>query len=425
MRNFLKHVLGYFKRDTFTPISIHKVFVSSGIPEFTRIELPEQNQIFSNFFESTNEHLIIHGPSKSGKSTLWGSRLFDENVIKIPCRPKTTLTDLYCEIVDELNIYFLSAKDTGVDIKEEFKSEVYAKLAEFGRSSSVTSSVSRSEKTHEERLVHPIISSRNLNKYIKAAKKFVVIENIHYADDDLKHELAKELHNFSDYKCKWILVGVQHKADDIFLENRDLVGRLREIPTGYFSKDQIFEILEKGEAVLNIKLSVELKDKIFQESQGVSALAQDIAKNYCILAGIDKTQRASRRLDLDVELFKRCCGLIGNSNVQVFRRFVSDIQKGGRSDGTTKKYYWILRVIKDNMIPKDGIYNTDIFRHIQEYAQSTSDQSGITQGLQYINKMQDNNNISPPVLEYDESRKKLFILDPYFKFVLSWTDLLS
>jgi hypothetical protein len=346
-------------------------------------------------------------------------------VIKIPCRPKTTLADLYSEIVDELNIFFQSSREVGTELKEEFKTEVDLKLAEFGRTSTSSTSKLNSERIRKERLVHPVFSSRNLNKYIKAAKKFVVVENIHYADEELKKELSKELHNFSDYKCKWIIVGVQHKADDIFLENRDLVGRLREISTGYFTKDQIFEIISKGEEKLNIKLSIELKDKIFQESQGVSALAQDIAKNYCILSDVDKTKRFLKKIDLDVDLFKRCCSLIGNSNVQVFRRFVSDIQKGGRSDGTTKKYYWILRVIKDKSFPKDGVYNTDIYRMIQEYGESTSDQSGITQGLQYINRMQETNNITPPVLEYDESKRKLFILDPYFKFVLTWTDLLN
>jgi hypothetical protein len=425
MNKFIDHVLSYFRNDTFDPISIHKVFVSSGIPEFTRIDHQDQNQVFSNFLQSTNEHLIIHGPSKSGKSTLWGSRLSENDVIKIPCRPKTTLADLYSEIVDELNIFFQSSREVGTELKEEFKTEVYLKMAEFGRTSTSSASESNSERIREERLVHPVLSSRNLNKYIKAAKKFVVVENIHYADEELKKELSKELHNFSDYKCKWIIVGVQHKADDIFLENRDLVGRLREISTGYFTKDQIFEIISKGEEKLNIKLSIELKDKIFQESQGVSALAQDIAKNYCILSDVDKTERFLKKIDLDVDLFKRCCSLIGNSNIQVFRRFVSDIQKGGRSDGTTKKYYWILRVIKDKSFPKDGVYNTDIYRMIQEYGESTSDQSGITQGLQYINRMQETNNITPPVLEYDESKRKLFILDPYFKFVLTWTDLLN
>jgi hypothetical protein len=273
------------------------------------------------------------------------------------------------------------------------------------------------------RIVPPSIGPRTLHKYINEAKKYVLLENIHYASSEFKDELSKELHNFSDYKTKWILVGVQHKADEIFLGNRDLIGRLKELQTGIFTKDQVFEILNKGEKKLNITLSTTLSDNIFDESQGVSALAQDIAKNYCLLSGIDKTLIESRKVDFSKELFERTCSEIAQANKQVYKTFVEEIKKGGRTSDITQKYYWFLRMIKDGKLGMEGLNNTEVFSHVSKLTQI--DQSGVTSGLKYLNVLQPKKSLTPPVLEYDETRQRLYLLDPYFKFVLRWTDILE
>ena len=65
--------------------TVFEVFQSSGVPQHTRIDVPEHNIRIMSFLTTPGEHLIIHGPSKTGKSTLWISQIGEKNSIKIPC----------------------------------------------------------------------------------------------------------------------------------------------------------------------------------------------------------------------------------------------------------------------------------------------------------------------------------------------------
>jgi len=88
-----------------TTLTVFDVFQSTGVPKHTRIEINSQKLIFESFKNSAGEHLLIHGPSKTGKSTLWVSEIGDEKVIKIPCNKHMEIQGLYRDIIDELDIY--------------------------------------------------------------------------------------------------------------------------------------------------------------------------------------------------------------------------------------------------------------------------------------------------------------------------------
>ena len=400
--------------------TVYEVFQSSGVPRHTRINIEEHNQRIISFFHTPGEHLIIHGPSKSGKSTLWVSQIGKSNVIKIPCNNSTTLEYVYKEIIDELDIYFQENTKIDQKVKAGFKAELKAKIIGVGSGGGGASlSSERGFSEEHQRAIAPQIGSRNISKYLKQAEKYVVLENIHYSSQEFRSDLSKELHNFSDYECKWVVVGVQHQADQVFIENRDLVGRLREVKLGWLNPQQCKEILCLGETKLNIKFSETIKNRIVEESFGNPALVQDIAKNVCTLSGIFGTQEKKYEI-IDESIIPSACKAIASGSEQVYRKFCDDIAKGGRSDGSTAKYKWFLRLIRDKEIPVSGILNTAVYKNIIDMGHPDIGQTSVTQGLKYTNKLQDIRNITPPVMEYDGDKKRLFLLDPYFKFSLRW-----
>jgi hypothetical protein len=400
--------------------TVFEVFQSSGVPKYTRIEFPEHTTRIMSFLTTPGEHLIIHGPSKSGKTTLWISQIGEKSVIKIPCNESTTLESIYLEIVDELDIYFKNTDSIDKSVKAAFHAEIKAKiigLLEGKSGASLTEN--RGTSTFNQRLANPTIGPRNISKYLKAADKYVVLENIHYCDPSFRRLLSKDLHNFSDYDCKWIIVGVQHQADQVFIENRDLVGRLREIRTGTFTESQTMEIIKLGEDKLNIRFSQPIKEAVFTESRGNAALVQDIAKNICISRDIMGRQDPLLEVS-DERLIPVACKAIASTCAQVYTKFCDDIVKGGRSDGSTQKYKWFLKLIRDKVIPASGLLNTEVFRLILELGHEDIGQTSVTQGLQYMNTLQAKRNITPPVMEYDDEKSRLFLLDPYFSFCLRW-----
>jgi hypothetical protein len=400
--------------------TVYEVFQSSGVPTHTRVDIEEHNDSILGFLSTPGEHLIIHGPSKTGKTTLWTSQIGPDHVIKIPCNDRTSLDTVYGDIIDELDVYFTSSQSTDSKIKSGFQAELKAKLYGFleGGASSKLEGERVKGKT-DERILPPTIGARNISKYLKEANKHVVLENIHYSSQEFRSELSKDLHNFSDYDTKWIIVGVQHQADQVFIENRDLVGRLREVKCGVFDWPKAEEVLNTGSKLLNIEFSEALKKSIYRESSGYAALVQDIAKNICLAAPVTSRQDSLTKID-DDELLRVGCRKIANTFAQVYSKFCDDISKGGRSDGSTEKYKWFLKLIRDRDIPHKGLLNTEVYAQIIEMGHTDINQTSVTQGLQYMNKLQTKRNINPPVLEYDEEKSRLFLLDPYFKFCLRW-----
>ncbi|MBW2740614.1 MAG: hypothetical protein JRE64_17630, partial [Deltaproteobacteria bacterium] len=400
--------------------TVFEVFQSSGVPQRTRIDVPEHNTRILSFLTTPGEHLIIHGPSKTGKSTLWISQIGEDYAIKIPCNESTTLEGTYLEIADELDIFFQNSEKTDAKVKAGFQAEIKAKIYGLLEGKGGGSyGTERGKQQEHQRLTPPPIGARNISKFLKAADKHVVLENIHYCTPEFRRELSKDLHNFSDYDCKWIIVGVQHQADQVFIENRDLVGRLREIKTGLFTLSQVSEIIALGEKILNIKFSPAIHKEIFNESGGNAALVQDIAKNICLL--LDITGRQDTLTEITkTELVSQACQEIASSCAQVYTKFCDDIIKGGRSDGSTQKYKWFLKLVRDRIIPTAGMLNTEVYKSILDLGHTDINQTSITQGLQYMNKLQQKRNINPAVLEYDNDKSRLYLLDPYFRFSLRW-----
>lgn len=401
-------------------LTVYDVFQSSGVPRYTRVDVEEYNDSILGFLSTPGEHLIIHGPSKTGKTTLWTSQIGLNHVIKIPCNENTSLDSVYGDIIDELDIFFTSSKNIDAKVKSGFQSELRSRiygLLDGGLKFSVEGERGTGER--KERIIPPTVGSRNISKYLRAANKHVVLENIHYSSPEFRRQLSKDLHNFSDYDTKWIIVGVQHQADQVFIENRDLVGRLREIKCGVFDKSKAKEVLRLGSDRLNIAFSAHMQDRIFEESSGYAALVQDIAKNVCLSASITARQEKITIIE-DQELLRSACNRIANTCAQVYSKFCDDIAKGGRSDGSTEKYKWFLKLVRDRNLPHKGLLNTEVYSSIINMGHTDISQTSVTQGLQYMNKLQIKRNINPPVLEYDEEKNRLFLLDPYFKFCLRW-----
>ena len=345
-------------------LTVYDVFQSSGVPQYTRVDVEEHNDSILGFLSTPGEHLIIHGPSKTGKTTLWTSQIGLAHVIKIPCNERTSLDSVYGDIIDELDVFFTSSTNTEAKVKSGFQAELKAKiygLLDGGVKSSIEGE--RGSGESKERIIPPTIGSRNISKYLKAANKHVVLENIHYSNPEFRRQLSKDLHNFSDYDTKWIVVGVQHQADQVFIENRDLVGRLREIKCGVFDKSKAKEVLLLGSDLLNIEFSDHIQNRIFEESSGYAALVQDIAKNLCLVASITGRQEKLVRIE-DEKLLLLACNKIANTCAQVYSKFCDDIAKGGRSDGSTEKYKWFLRLIRDRTIPHKGLLNTEVYAEI-------------------------------------------------------------
>lgn len=91
--------------------NLKDVFIPVGLPEITFVKRPNLERSVRAWEMSEAKHLLIFGPSKSGKTSLWKKYVPNERVIKIPCNATKTLQQVYSEILYELNSFYEAEKN--------------------------------------------------------------------------------------------------------------------------------------------------------------------------------------------------------------------------------------------------------------------------------------------------------------------------
>jgi len=137
-----------------------------------------------------------------------------------------------------------------------------------------------------------------------------------------------------------------------------------------------------------------------------------------MISSIYHTQDEAKFLR-EVEIVDNACKEIANENRSFYEKVFAEISKGGRSDGSTEKYKWFLKVIANKEIPERGIKNTEMFHFIRDMGNKEIDQGSVTGGLNYLPKLLTKNNL-PALMDYTESTKTFYLLDNYMQFVMKW-----
>lgn len=398
---------------------IQEVFIPVGLPELTFIVRPEIERSIRSWEMNKHKHLLIFGASKTGKTSLWKRYVAPNNVIKIACNSNTNIESTYLEILEEIGAYFVKIITNENSENNSLLGEIKALIPWIGTSAKVQGKKESSIKdTTTKEFFKPNITSTQLIKYLKSTGKIIVLEDFHYTDENFRNQLSEDLKAFSDESCPWIIVGVQHKTSNLLAFNIDLSQRIAEIPVENFTEEQLLEIIELGELALNIKFTTPVKEKIVQESSGSASLLQNICQRICMISSAWHTQDEVKFLR-EVEIVNIACKEIANENRSFYEKVFAEISKGGRSDGSTEKYKWFLKVIANKEIPERGIKNTEMFHFIRDMGNKEIDQGSVTGGLNYLPKLLNKNNL-PALMDYTESTKTFYLLDNYMQFVMKW-----
>lgn len=402
-------------------MEIHKtgdVFVPVGLPSVTFINRPSLDRSFKAWKGNKSKHLLIFGASKSGKTSLWKKYLDSNSVIKIPCNDQKSIIDVYKEILDHLNAYYTSEKGNEIGSKLGFLTELKVLLGFGAARLQLSGELNEKENSKEQRVVVPEVTASLISRFLKPTQKYVVLEDFHYATDDFKNLLSQELKAFSDDECQWVIVGIQHKTSELLAYNQDLHQRIAELPVEGFSDAELLEIVELEELALNLNFTSEFKRGILAESFNSASLVQNICQRVCLIENIEETSREKLKISNE-KLLSVACKEIANEEKSYYEKIIKNVSYGGRSDGSTEKYKWFMKLIKEKDIPDTGLKNTEFFKYLKEMGHDNIEQSSVTTGLSYLPKLL--NKLSfPSFFDYDEDTKTFYLLDKYMKFVFKW-----
>jgi len=398
---------------------LQDIFVPAGFPEYTYVDREAINAKLLTAQINHSKHVLISGPSKSGKSNLWRKTYKNEDIIKIPINSEKNIDDIYCEILNALDAFYTCEATKEHALKASWGTEVKTMLAAlFSAKATASGEIAYKDSEKKQNIARQVIAANLVIKYLKPTKKKIVLEDFHYSNQTLKNQLSQDLKAFSDEGCQFIMISVEYKNTVLLNYNQDLQQRIAHIQVGLFSEANLLEIISKGEPYLNISFSNEVKRQIVKESINSAAITQDICQRICIGKSLLETSPSLVYID-DLQQVELACKAIAEDQRMQYEQYVKYISAGGRNDGSSEKYKWFLKMIQKTDIDDNGILNTEVYKRLKDLGHKTITQTSVTTGLNYIPDLLKLRKL-PPIMDYDKEKKTLFVLDKYMKFVLSW-----
>ena len=376
-------------------------------------------------------HLALRGDSKCGKSWLRQKNI--PNAIVVQCRLKTTVLDIYIDILSQLGISLVlerTEKDTIKGVMEGSAAGgigLIAKLkVKFGLETS------EEEVIKKGNVGQDINDLRFIAEIINEAGRKVVIEDFHYLNTRERQIFAYDLKALWDYGCFFVIIGVWTKTNLLIYLNSDLGSRIEEIPISW-SRADLEQVIISGSETLKVKFSDHIKRCILDDCYGNVGILQQLALNILDETGIDEECTTLTMLD-DQEKFVDAAMKYAEQLNSRYQKFAKDISSGIRKrTETTGIYAHAMAVIMDSSDKEliQGLELDTIFK-IASRRQSRILKGNLRTVLQKIEELQVDSDDRGLVLSYNDATDEVTAIDRtiliYRKYVTikwPWEDLIN
>ncbi|NUJ41306.1 hypothetical protein HUS19_00300 [Escherichia coli] len=230
---------------------------------------------------------------------------------------------------------------------------------------------------------------------------------------------------------RFIILGVWRENNRLIQFNGDLQDRMAEVPVEPWDKVDFSRIATVGEQCLNISISEQIKERIFEEAHGSVAVVQELLKQLCELSGIRMVQQEVVYLS-DMAVLQRAIDVKVADYSSRHVRSLESIAAGSRSRRPSEEavalylQYYLVQVLLSRTYSelKDGIERKTLQELIKEIHTHPDNvrTSDVTGTLKRLPILQTNQNIVPPLFDYDQGTRRLKIVDSTLYFFIDNCD---
>jgi hypothetical protein len=218
--------------------------------------------------------------------------------------------------------------------------------------------------------------------------QFIVLEDFHYLPEETQRDFAVALKAFhEDSNFCFIVVGVWRDQNRLVHHNGDLTGRVVAIDADQWTTDELREVIESGESYLNITFTDQFKNELLKGCFSNVFVVQESSGRYTAFIinfalGFQTSQ---------LEMFKWLLWPVLTADVE-------ELERGLK--------YGYLRSTLNERHPAAPI-----------------NAGNITQALQSVASLQVGRMaIKPIILDYDETNRRLSVVDRSFLIWLQHQD---
>lgn len=199
------------------------------------------------------------GPSKMGKTILCEKVIGFENIVEVSGADFNGEMDFWAVVAAKVGLPYAGEITTEREAAEEYSTE----------------RDSRNEKF--------VLSKDKVIQYYKENDKVLVIDDFHYASQEMQMKMAQQLKDAIRRELKVVVVSLPHRSDDAIRQNADLSGRLSLINIEAWKEEDLKEIALKGFKQLNMSITETVAEKLAVECLTSPQLMQYICLSICIL----------------------------------------------------------------------------------------------------------------------------------------------
>ncbi|MBN4001965.1 hypothetical protein [Nostoc sp. LPT] len=402
-------------------VQLGEVFgIATSIPKYTYVDRASLDKTFK-YLLSRDQHIVIHGASKQGKTILCKKNLLEYQCLPVRCGSNPTLEKIYLEILRLLGTHIPTeiTKSFTLGAEGKAKASVGFKVPFMGSGTGELEGASNLEKSSENVYELVGVNSDSLGyiaEEIKKSNKKVVIEDFHYLPDVEKRRLAFDLKALWDNSVFFIVIGIWADQNLLTYYNGDLSGRVSEIDVQW-NNAELEEVLRKGEEVLNFSFVDSIRQGILNDANQNVGLLQRIAEKYCFEADILenlKQTHAVKDVIKDLQALHRCRKVICNEESVRYRQFNESVSRGFRgSDASELKVYQrIVRVCIEASDSElcNGLHRDEIMTRINK-SEPQVRLSDLSAALNRLDKLQADRSISPLILSFNPDSRKVQLVD--------------
>lgn len=368
-----------------------------------------------------DEHIVIYGTSKQGKTSVRKYSLFDHDYLSVVCLNRWTLAQLHAAVLKSAGFTVEGASTRTVtgENKANAKLGASAGWGPFKANGEAGAEVTRADATTTQDA--PLeLDLADVNDIIGAldfagAPKVIVLDDFHYLPEQTQEDFAVALKAFhEESKYTFIVSGVWLDPNRLLQYNGDLGGRVTSINADEWSREELSEVITTGAELLNVEFSDAFVDGLLDNSFDSVWVVQDVCRRACIAAGVNQTSVERSVIDIDAAVLIKSSVDMHSAR---FNGFLTRFADGFR-DTELEMYRWLLFVVISVGIVEleHGLSLANVGRLINaSHPQAPLKPNSVNQALHFISSLQVSNlKLKPIILDYDETDRKLNVVDKTF-----------
>ncbi len=257
-----------------------------------------------------------------------------------------------------------------------------------------------------------------------------MIDDFHYVEITAQRRIAQQIKDAAARGLPVIVVAIPHRADDAVRANPDLRGRVLSIDLDYWATDQLMEIGRKGFPLLNVAIGDETLARLAEESLRAPQIMQHLCLMTCQSCSIQGVQYLRLDLRLDDGQINEVAGRVASFTSagtvhQILRqgpqvRGQPRTTHAFRGGGTGDIYEVVLRAMKQNP-PSLSFPIADLKERVSRIVVGSEALGGSVQNtVRHMHDLLKDRIPDERVIEWDEVRQTIDVVDPYFAYYLRW-----